>query len=138
MWRRIIAVFAGLVVWATVATALNWGLRLGISGYHAAESVLHFTLTMQIARLALAVICSLAAGAVIARIAPARGWPVWTAGGITLLLFLPSHYMLLDKFPWWYHAFFLLTILPLYWLGARMAYPRTISRKTQAFMPHKV
>ena len=46
MWRTIGSIIAGLVAWAVVVNLLNFGLRAGIPGYHAAEATLQFTLEM--------------------------------------------------------------------------------------------
>ncbi|MGA7712020.1 MAG: hypothetical protein WCA81_08970 [Rhizomicrobium sp.] len=120
MWRMIIGVIAGLVAWAAIVTLLNWGLRLWLPGYAAVEHAMQFTLAMKIARLSMAAVTSLAAGAVIRAIAPANRWAPWIAGLVLLILFLPSHVYLWNKFPLWYHLTFLLTLAPLMALGARL------------------
>jgi hypothetical protein len=118
MWRMIAGIIAGLCGWAVVATVLNFGLRMAIPGYVAAEPILAFTLTMKIARLTEAAIASIVAGALVHAIAPASRWAPWIAGGITLCLFLPVHVQIWSKLPVWYHLTFLLTIVPLFVLGA--------------------
>ena len=120
MWRMIMGVVAGLVAWAAIVTVLNWGLRLWLPGYAAVEHAMEFTLAMKIARLSMAALTSLAAGAVIRAIAPASRWAPWIAGLVLLILFLPSHVYLWNKFPLWYHLTFLLTLAPLMALGARL------------------
>ena len=118
MKRSILAVVAGLVVWMLVATLINFGLRAGMAGYAHAEPALAFTLSMKIARLILAALASLAAGAVVALIAPAKAAPRWVFGALMLALFIPVHIQLWTKFPVWYHLVFLGTLLPLVLLGA--------------------
>lgn len=120
MWRMIMGVVAGLVAWAAIVTVLNWGLRLWLPGYAAVEHAMEFTLAMKIARLSMAALTSLAAGAVIRAVAPASRWAPWIAGLVLLILFLPSHVYLWNKFPLWYHLTFLLTLAPLMALGARL------------------
>src|SRR5262245_25232008 len=120
MVRTILAVVGGLVVWTLVATLLDIGLRLALPGYREAEPALAFTLTMMIARLTLAVIASLAAGAATQAIAPAGKWAPWMVGLIGLALFLPEHIRIGARLPLWYHAFFLVTLVPLVVLGARI------------------
>ena len=44
--------------------------------------------------------------------------------GILLVLFVPLHYSLWDKFPVWYHALFLVSLLVLT-LGGAMLYRRS-------------
>lgn len=120
-WRPILAIIAGLVTWVVVATLLNFGLRFSIPGYVQAEPVMNFTLTMKIARLLLSAISCLAAGAVVRRIAPLSGWAPWIAGAIVLAIFLPAHITIWPVFPVWYHLTFLLTLIPLFVLGAKLA-----------------
>jgi len=127
MWRTVGGVIAGLVAWAVVVTILNFGLRAALPGYHAAEPTLQFTLAMKIGRLTEAALASLAAGAVVSRIAPASKWAPWAVGLITLALFVPEHIRLWDKFPVWYHLSFLVPLLPLVLAGAWIG-----SRKTSA------
>jgi len=43
------------------------------------------------------------------------------AGALLLLLFIPQHVMLWDKFPVWYHMTFLLSLVPLTYAGGRVA-----------------
>ncbi|HEY3814150.1 MAG TPA: hypothetical protein VGL66_13070 [Caulobacteraceae bacterium] len=120
MWRKIGAVLAGLVVWIVVVSLLNRGLRLWLPGYAAVEQAMTFTLTMKIARLAIAALSSLAAGAVTRAIAPASNWAPWIVGLVLVALFVPEHIHIWNRFPIWYHLTFLLTLAPLVWLGARL------------------
>lgn len=120
MWRTISSILVGLVVWTVVATILNFGLRAALPGYHAAEATLQFTMAMKAGRLSLATLASLAAGASVRAVAPTSRVAPWVAGGIVLALFLPVHYQLWSKFPVWYHLTFLLSIVPLFGLGAAL------------------
>ncbi|HEV2114107.1 MAG TPA: hypothetical protein VGR50_08140 [Terriglobales bacterium] len=120
MKRAILAMVAGLVVWILVATLLNFGLRAGIPGYTAAEPTMTFTLGMKVARLTLAALASLAAGATAGYIAPARKGTPWLLGAIILGMFIPVHIQLWAKFPVWYHLFFLVTLVPFVALGAAL------------------
>jgi len=129
MVRTILAVIGGLVAWGVVATLLDIGLRLALPGYHAAEATLAFTLVMKLARLTLAVIASLAAGAAIGRVAPASRAAPWIAGLIMLALFLPEHIRIWPLLPVWYHLFFLITLAPLVALGARLRGNRSGDRQ---------
>lgn len=121
MWRTIASIICGLVAWAVVVTLLNFGLRAAIPGYHAAEATLQFTLAMKLGRLIEAALASLAAGAVVAWIAPSKAWAPWVVGFIVLALFLPIHVQLWSKFPAWYHLSFLLPLAPLVALGGWLA-----------------
>lgn len=120
MKRAIYALVSGLVMWALVATLLNRGLRLALPGYAAAEPTLIFTLTMKVARLILAALASLAAGAIAGLIAPARKGVPWLLGAIIMAPFIPTHVQLWAKFPVWYHLTFLGTLVPLVVLGGKL------------------
>lgn len=128
MKRSILAFVAGFVVWGVVATLINFGLRAGLAGYTQAEPTMSFTLTMKIARLILAALASLAAGAATGLIAPSRKALPWVLGAIILALFIPAHIRLWATFPVWYHLTFLGTLVPLVALGAALATSR--SRKS--------
>lgn len=120
MWRTILAIIGGLITWALVATLLDIGLRHTLPGYAQVEPTLVFTLTMKIARLSLAVIASLAAGAVVRAIAPASSYAPWLTGLVMLALFLPEHIRIWSRLPVWYHLFFLITLAPWVALGAKL------------------
>lgn len=120
MGRTIAAIVAGLAAWVLLVTALNWCLRLWLPGYSQAEPVMAFSLTMQVARLSIAALTSLAAGALVHAIAPASRLAPWVAGLVLLILFIPVHMQLWQKFPVWYHLTFLVTLAPLVALGAEL------------------
>lgn len=125
MKRSILALVAGLALWALVATLLNRGLRAGLPGYALAEPTLTFTLGMKVARLILAALASLAAGATTGRIAPSRRGLPWLLGAIILTAFIPAHVQLWARFPVWYHLVFLGTLVPLVALGAALTRGRS-------------
>lgn len=120
MWRTVGSIVAGLVAWAVVVTLLNFGLRAAIPGYHAAEATLQFTLAMKAGRLIEAALTSLAAGAVVGAIAPAKKWAPWAVGAIVLAMFLPEHLRIWSRFPVWYHLGFLVPLAPLVVIGAAL------------------
>ena len=121
MKRSIFALVAGFALWFVVATLLNFGLRAGLAGYRSAEPAMAFTLGMKIARLVLAALSSLAAGAAVGLIAPSRTGLPWLLGAIVLAMFIPIHVQLWARFPAWYHLVFLGTLVPLVVLGAGLA-----------------
>ncbi len=120
MWRTVGSVIAGLVSWLVIATILNFGLRGALPGYHAAEPTLQFTLAMKVGRLAVAALAGIGAGAVVRAAAPASRPAPWIAGLLLLAMFLPIHLQIWSKLPIWYHLAFLLTIVPLFLLGASL------------------
>jgi len=120
MWRTILAIIGGLAAWALVATLLDIGLRHALPGYAQAEPTLTFTFAMKIARLSIAVVASLASGAVVRAISPASGFAPWLTGLVMVALFLPEHIRIWSRLPVWYHLFFLITLAPLVALGAQL------------------
>jgi hypothetical protein len=122
MIRSIVAVVVGFVVWFVVATLGNILERLAIPGYADVERAMTFTLAMMIGRLAIGIASSLAAGAVAAAI----GSPiaVRVLAVVMIVFFLPVHYTLWDRFPVWYHAFFLLSLAPAIWAGSLLVAKR--------------
>jgi hypothetical protein len=120
MVRSICAVVASVIIWFLVASIGNLALRIALPGYSAAEGDMSFTLSMQIGRLLLGLVSSVCAGFACALIAREKGAPVRIVAILIVLLFLPVHYALWEKFPAWYHAFFLITLAPAVLLGAAL------------------
>ena len=134
MKRSVLACIAGLVTWVIVVSVINRVLRITLPNYTAAEHTLQFTLAMKWARLAMAIVTSVAAGFVTGLISPSRPqprrWAPWIVGCVVLALFLPLHISIWSKFPVWYHLTFLLTIVPSVLAGAQLASRRkTAGRK---------
>jgi hypothetical protein len=120
MVKNIIGVVAGLAVWMIVVTIAGFILRVSWPEYASVASAMTFTLPMMIARLSIGALATIAMGsvtAVIARSLIAKLMP----GIIMLVLFIPQHMMLWQKFPVWYHLTFLLSLVPLTWAGAHFA-----------------
>jgi hypothetical protein len=118
MKRSILACLAGFVTWMVVVTVINRVLRLSLPNYTAAEQTLQFTLGMKWARLLMAIVTSVVAGAVTGWISRSSRWSHWIVGGVVLAMFLPVHIAIWSKFPVWYHLTFLLTIIPAVLIGA--------------------
>lgn len=121
MWRKILAGVAGYIGWWVIGTIGFLSMRALWHDYASVESAMTFTLSMQIARLCVALLCSLGAGIIVSLILRRRSIVPWVLGIILVIQFLPVHYQLWARFPIWYHAFFLLTIAPLIVLGSRWA-----------------
>jgi hypothetical protein len=119
MIKSAAAVILGVIVWFVVATIGNWMIRALLPGYSEVEAAMTFTLPMQLARLAVGLASSLCAGAACAAIV-GRSKTIAVLAGLMVLLFLPVHYGLWDRFPAWYHAFFLLTLAPAVMAGAAL------------------
>ena len=56
---------------------------------------------------------------------------VYVCAVVLVLCFLPVHYSLWSKFPLWYHAAFLITLVPLVLSGA------AVQRRRRPSVPHK-
>src|SRR5215470_1634486 len=120
MKRPILAFVVGLVVWVLVISLLNRALRIFVLGCAAAEPTMSFTLGMLAARLVIAALTSLTAGAIAAWIAPSSPRLPVLLGTALLVAFLPIHVQLWRLFPFWYHLVFLATLIPLVVLGSRL------------------
>jgi hypothetical protein len=121
MKRFILACLAGLLTWMVVVTVINRVLRLSLPNYTAAEHTLQFTLGMKWARLLMAIVTSVVAGAVTGWISRSRRRAPLIVGSVVLAIFLPVHIAIWSKFPVWYHLTFLLTIVPAVLVGALLS-----------------
>ncbi len=111
MIKSIAAIAAGLVTWFVVATLGNFVVRAALPGYTDVEVAMNFTLGMQVARLAVGVLSSILAGFVTAWIAAGKRRDVLILTALLLAVFLPVHYSLWTRFPVWYHALFLFSLV---------------------------
>lgn len=121
MLRSVLAVVLGCVAWVAVATLGNLGLRGLIEGYSSVEASFAFTLPMLAGRLLVGAASTLAAGYAVCAVAPGRRGAVWAFAALLLSAFVPMHLQLWPKFPSWYHAIFLGSLVPLALYGARLA-----------------
>jgi hypothetical protein len=119
MLRLIGGVVAGLIAWGAIVLALDFGLRHGWHDYAAVEKAMTFTVAMMAARLTESAISSLVSGFV-AALVDKGGWAPLVTGTILLLLFIPIHYSLRDKFPLWYHLTFLLSLPLMSFIGGKL------------------
>jgi hypothetical protein len=119
MGRIILAVLAGLIGWMAFATLCGLVLRVAWPAYVAAEPMFAFTLPMLAARLAIGAASTIVGGGIVTWIARGQSRAVWAMGAVLLLLFVPQHIYLFAKFPLWYHALFLVSLVPLTLAGGR-------------------
>src|SRR5262249_39793488 len=111
MAKNIVGVVAGLAVWMIVATVAGVIMRVSWPAYASVADAMTFTLPMMIARLSIGALATIVMGtitAVIAQSVVARLMP----GVLMLVLFIPQHIMLWEKFPVWYHLTFLFSLVP--------------------------
>lgn len=109
--RFVLAVLLAAAAWAAVATVLNLALRVAIANYRTQEVAVSFSLTSQIARLALGVVATAASAIVAVFVSGGNRSAGVVTGCVLLLLFIPVHINLWPKFPVWYHVFFLSSLL---------------------------
>jgi hypothetical protein len=121
MPRAIVGVVAGLTAWIVIATIGNLGLRMAWPGYSEVEAAMRFNDAMMVARLFLGALSSLGAGFVVAWITHRNGRAVWILAALLLIVFVPTHYGLWEKFPVWYHAVFLVSLVVVTRLGGMLA-----------------
>jgi hypothetical protein len=124
-------VVVAVLAWFLTAIVGNLLIRAVLPGYTEVEAAMNFTLPMKLCRLALALAASLCAGFVCAAIASPKSHAAKVLGCGLLLFFLPVHYSLWDKFPLWYHLFFLVTLAPTVLLGSAL-YSKLANAKPRA------
>ena len=119
MAKPLLGVVAGLVVWLILASVAGLILRAAWPAYAQVATAMTFTLSMKIARLAIGALATVAAGVVARAVARSTAAGV-VVGAVLLVIFVPEHVQLWDKFPVWYHLTFLLSLVPLSYFGGRM------------------
>ena len=120
MVRRIFGVVAGLAVWVGVATIAGLIMRAAWPAYASVADAMTFTLPMMIARLVVGALATVAAG-LTTSLVTRQSRSATLAGVVLLLVFIPQHNTLWEKFPVWYHLTFLLSLVPLSVLGGKIA-----------------
>jgi len=123
MRRAILGVVTGLAVWVVVASAAGAVLRASWPEYVIADRALTFTLGMKVARLSIGALATVALGFATSLVSRSSA-AVLAASALLLVVFIPMHIMLWDKFPVWYHLTFLLSLVPLSYAGGRLTPPR--------------
>jgi len=117
MVRRTLGVVVGLAVWVLVISAAGLVMRETWPSYARVADAMTFTLPMMMARLAIGAGATLAMGLATAVVSRRSLGATLAAGALLLLAFIPEHIRLWDKFPVWYHLTFLLSLVPLAYLG---------------------
>ena len=120
MSKKILGVVAGLLVWLLVVMVVGEIMRRSWPAYASVADAMTFTLPMMIARLSIGALATLAGGLVTAIIVPQSTTARLMPGVLLLVAFIPQHVMLWDKFPVWYHFTFLLSLVPLTYVGGAL------------------
>ena len=119
MIKPILGVVAGLTVWLVLASLAGLILRAAWPEYAQVATAMTFTLSMKIARLAIGALATVAAGVVTRAVAQSTAAGL-VVGAMLLVIFIPEHVALWNKFPVWYHLTFLISIVPCVVLGSRL------------------
>jgi len=117
MAKGILGVVAGLLAFMAVVFVAGIIMRGAWPDYARVADAMTFTLPMMIARLTIGALATIAAGLVTAAIAKPSTLVRLVPGLLLLAAFIPQHIMLWAKFPVWYHLTFLLSLVPLTYLG---------------------
>ena len=118
--RRLGAIVVGVVT-AVIVAALSFSILVAVwPAYAEAAPTRSFTLAMLLARLGVAVVITVAAACAATLAAGDDGRIAWWLGGLFVVASLPSHLdRMWDVFPIWYHAVYLLGLVPVAGLAAR-------------------
>ena len=130
MAKGILGVVAGLLAFMAVVFVAGIIMRGAWPDYARVADAMTFTLPMMIARLTIGALATIAAGLVTAAIAKPSTLVRLVPGLLLLAAFIPQHIMLWAKFPVWYHLTFLLSLVPLTYLGGR-----AVSREATSAAP---
>jgi len=110
--RTIFGVIAGIVAWLVIVTIIDRPMRYFWPDYAANFAAMTFTLPMMLARLTESTIALVLAAIIAIRVAPASRYVAWSFGIVMFLIFAPYHVLVVwTKFPIWYHAYFLASLL---------------------------
>jgi hypothetical protein len=120
MGKGALGVVAGLAVWIGVTTIAGFIMRESWPAYASVAEAMTFTLPMMIARLTIGAAGTLAGGRAAAAVARRSDVAPLVCGVLLLAGFIPVHIGLWAKFPVWYHLTFLLSLVPLSYLGGRL------------------
>jgi len=108
-------------VWTAIAGVAGLIMRSAWPEYASVADAMTFTLPMMFARLAIGALATLGAGWVTAVIARRSMLASVTAGLLLVVVFVPQHIMLWNRFPVWYHLTFLVSLVPLAYLGGQIS-----------------
>lgn len=120
MARNILGVIAGLAGWIIIATVAGLIMRASWPAYVSVASAMTFTVPMMIARLSIGALATLSMGLVTALVTQSIASRL-IPGLLLVVVFIPQHVMLWDKFPLWYHLTFLLSLVPVSYAGVYVA-----------------
>ncbi len=117
MARGTLGIVAGLAVWVIVVTVAGSIMRAAWPAYASVADAMTFTLPMMMARLTIGAVATVVMGSVTTAISRRSMVATLLSGVVLLLPFIPVHISLWEKFPVWYHLTFLVSLVPLSYLG---------------------
>ena len=123
--KNAIGVVAGLAVWIAVVAVAGLIMRSSWPAYARVADAMTFTLPMMLARLSIGAVATVAAGWVAATVTRRSILATLLPGVVLLAGFIPQHITLWEKFPVWYHLTFLVSLIPLAFLGGKLVAMRT-------------
>ena len=120
MAKAVVAVVCGLAMWIAIIAVAGFIMRSSWPAYAAVADAMTFTMPMMLARLSIGALATLVAGWVTTAISPQSMLVRLMPGLILLVAFIPQHITLWNTFPIWYHLTFLLSLVPLMYLGGML------------------
>jgi len=131
--RTVFGVIAGIVAWLVIVTIIDRPMRYFWPDYAANFAAMTFTLPMMLARLTESTIALVLAAIIAMRTAPASRYVAWSFGIVMFLIFAPYHATIWSKFPIWYHAYFLASLLAVPLIVATVLRENTAAQTRAAF-----
>lgn len=118
--RPIAGLIVGILCAVGIARLAFAALQSVWPEYAAAVPDKAYTLAMLWARLGVAALLTLLSAAAATLVAADRR-VAWALGSLFLVVSLPSHlHFVWADYPVWYHAVYLLSLVPIAWLGGRL------------------
>lgn len=118
MKSSILAVVAGFALWSVLWLGGGAALRAVSPGAYDDAGMTGNTVQLALV-LALSVVCSLASGFVAGRMTACCAQPVKVLAGLLLVVGLVVQISVWDQMPLWYHAGFLLLLVPMTLFGSQ-------------------
>lgn len=122
-WLWLLAgLIVGFAAWSAIGGCGLYFLRAAWPAYALAAPTKAYTLAMLLARLTVGVICTAAGGWVAATAARGQQSAAWSLGAVVFALSLPVHlFQVWNDYPAWYHAAYLVPLVPIAGLAGRWA-----------------
>jgi hypothetical protein len=120
VFRKIGAILAGLAAFAALEIFAGQLARSVWPAYAVAFPTRAYTLDMLLARQAVGMLCTLAAGAAAAWVGRGAKQTVVITGMLMLLIAVIWHVRIWEQYPVWYHLLLFAYLVPLTLLGGRL------------------